>query len=184
MQNYQNMQNMYGFGQMNQQYIAMARLNKEFQLCQDDQDLITIGCNFGLEENNLFKWKVTMLGPKNTPYEGGLFTISIEFPPDYPNHGPEFKFKNKIYHLNVVSDESREDFGHICINSINSWKLQGKVNGRDCYAVKQALLDIFCLFYKQGVGSSYDEKMEEYYVNNPEKFNEEARDWTRKFASM
>ena len=172
------------YGQYYQQNIAMARLNKEFQLCQDDQDLITIGCNFGLENNNIFNWRVSMLGPKNTPYENGLFIISIIFPNDYPNHGPEFKFKNKIYHLNVVCDENKKDFGHICINSINSWRLSGKVNGKPGYAVKQALLDIFCLFYKQGVGSSYDENMENDYVNNRKKFEADARAWTKKYAPM
>ena len=54
-----------------------------------------------------------MTGPKNTPYKGGLYKIRILFPKDYPNKGPEFKFLNKIYHLNV---DFKEDFGHICIN--------------------------------------------------------------------
>ena len=175
---------MYGQGQIYQQNISMARLNREFQLCQDDQDLTTIGCNFGLEDGNLYKWRVSMLGPKDTPYEKGLFTLSVEFPMDYPNHGPEFKFKNKIYHLNVVSDISRQDYGHICINSINSWKTSGYVKGKPNYAVKQALLDIFCLFFKQGVDSAYDEQMADYYKNQPEKFNEEARLWTKKYAAM
>ena len=78
-----------------------------------------------------------MIGPKNTPYEDGLFTILIIeiilwvnkfhafissityyfsiFPSDYPNHGPEFRFKNKIYHLRVDPKN-----GRICIGSINS----------------------------------------------------------------
>ena len=172
------------YGQSYQGNATLTRLNKEFQLCQEDQDLITIGCNFGLENNNIYKWRVSMLGPKNTPYEKGLFTIKIEFPDDYPNHGPEFKFVNKIYHLNVVGDENRKDFGHICINNINSWKVQGVVKGRPVYAVKQALLDIFCLFYKQGVESAYDQNMANDYALNYQKFEEEAKRWTRKYASF
>ena len=62
---------------------------------------MNIGCNFGLENENLCFWRTTMVGPKDTPYEGGIFTIIIIFPRDYPNHGPEFRFKNKIYHLCV-----------------------------------------------------------------------------------
>ena len=172
------------YGQSYQGNETLTRLNKEFQLCQEDQDLITIGCNFGLENNNIYKWRVSMLGPKNTPYEKGLFTIKIEFPDDYPNHGPEFKFVNKIYHLNVVGDKNREDFGHICINNINSWKLTGVVRGRPVYAVKQALLDIFCLFYKQGVDSAYDQQMADDYKNNYPKFEEEAKRWTKTYASF
>ena len=179
MQNYMG-NNMRQMGQMDQTNIGLTRLNKEYQLCSKDMDLIQIGCNFGLE-NDLYHWRVTMTGPKNTPYEGGLFFISIIFPEDYPTHGPEFKFLNKIYHLNV---DWKNDLGHICINSINSWRTSGKVIGRPVYTVKQALLDIFCLFFKQGVESAYDKGMADDYVNNTEKFNEEAKKWTKDFAPM
>ena len=164
---------------MNQQ--VLTRLRQEYELCTQDNDLIQIGCNFGLENNNIFKWRITMVGPRNTPYEGGLFTINALFPPDYPNHGPEFKFMNKIYHLNV---DFKNDLGHICINSINEWRITGKVTNKPCYTVKQALFDIFCLFYNQGVEGAYDEEMAKQYVERPAEFNAEAKKWTKDFASM
>jgi ubiquitin-protein ligase len=161
--------------------VVLTRLKKEFQLCLEDNDLIQIGCNFGLDNNNIFTWKVTMTGPVNTPYEGGLFKLSIIFPKDYPSHGPEFRFRNRMYHLNVINDESNKEFGHICVNSINEWKGTGKVKG-SFYTVKQALFDIFCLFYNQGVDSAFDEKMAADYKNNPEAFNQEAKKWTEMYA--
>ena len=160
---------------------VLTRLQQEYSLCTQDNDLIQIGCNFGLENNNIFKWRITMVGPRSTPYEGGLFTIIATFPQDYPMHGPEFKFINKIYHLNV---DFKNDLGHICINSINEWRITGKVTNKPVYTVKQALFDIFCLFYNQGVEGAYDEEMARKYLNEPEKFNEEARKWTKDFASM
>ena len=166
---------------MNNTNSMQARLLKEYQLCQDDNDLIQIGCNFGLENENLFTWRVTMVGPKNTPYEGGLFTIIITFPENYPSRGPEFKFKNKIYHLNV---DFEKDFGHICINNLNSWRTTGKVKDKSFYTVKQALFDIFCLFFNQGVDSAYKEEMAVEYLKNRDKFNEEARRWTKEYASI
>ncbi len=81
-----------------------------------------------------------MVGSRDTPYENGLSTITVNFPQDYPTHGPEFKFKNKIYRLNV---DFKNGFGHICINSLNEWRTTGKVSGKPGYAVKQALFDIF-----------------------------------------
>ena len=166
-------------GQMGQMNTTLARLNKEYQLCLHDNDLIQIGCNIGLENGNIYKWKATMSGPTKTPYENGFFTIIILFPKDYPNHGPEFKFKNKIYHLNV---DFKNDFGHICINSLNEWRLTGRVTGKPYYNVKQALFDIFCLFFNQGVKSAYDIEMAEKYVKNPEQFNVEAKEWTQLYA--
>ena len=121
-----------------------------------------------------------MTGPKNTPYEGGIYTIKILFPEDYPNKGPEFKFLNKIYHLNV---DFKKDFGHICINNLNSWKNYGTVKGKPFYTVKQALFDIFCLFSNQGIDSPYDEEMAELYKSNRKQFDANAKEWTKLYAS-
>ena len=155
------------------------RIRQEYELCQNDNDLVSIGCNFGLENGNIFTWRVTMSGPTNTPYGGGLFTIIATFPFDYPAHGPEFKFKNKIYHLNV---DFNKDPGHICISSLNDWRVRGKVKDLPFYTVKQALYDIFCLFYNQGVVGAYDENMANQYKNNRDQFNAEAQRWTKLYA--
>ena len=175
--------------QGNQTNSTMRRLTKEFQLCSQDSELIQIGCNFGLiDKADLFKWQVTMVGPKNTPYEGGLFTIHIIFPKDYPKMGPEFRFVNKILHLNVDFRDKNEKGlpgnGHICLNTLNEWKTTGQVKGKRGYAVKQALFDIYYLFFEQGTTSPYDAKYADLYKNHRDKFDEEARSWTKKYASV
>ena len=83
---------------------TLIGLKKKFQLCKLNEDLLQIGCVFGLfPDNNLIKWIVTMFGRKDTPYKSGIFTIKITFPEDYSEHSAEFKFMNKIYYLNVDS---------------------------------------------------------------------------------
>ena len=159
---------------------TMNRISQEYNFCVNDNDLVAIGCNFGLENNNIFTWRITMSGPTNTPYGGGLFTILATFPNDYPIHGPEFKFKNKIFHLNV---NFSDDPGHICISSLNDWRIRGQVKDLPFYTVKQALFDIFCLFYNQGVVGAYDQKMAELYKNNRQAFDAEARNWTQLYAN-
>ena len=62
--------------------------------------------------------------------------------------------------------------------------ITGKVKNKPCYTVKQALFDIFCLFYNQGVEGAYDEEMAKQYVERPAEFNAEAKKWTKDFASM
>ena len=179
-----NMNQMNPFNNFNNnsmRLMGIARLRKEFQLCDQDDELMQIGCSFGLFDNNMYTWKVTMLGPKHTPYEGGIFTIKITFPEDYPNHGPDFKFINKIYHLNV---DPINDFGHISLSSTNEWRLCGKVQAKPVFGVKQALFDIFCLFYNQGIASPYEEEMAEQYLNNREKFDKIAKEWTEKYAKL
>ena len=181
MNNIQNQQMQMNVNLSNNQSETLSRLRQEFEYCVKDDDLVQIGCSFGLVNDNIHHWIITMTGPKGSPYEGGLFRIKADFPEDYPNHGPELKFINKIYHLNV---NFTDDPGHICINSINSWRLTGKVRDQPFYTMKQALFDIFSLFYKQGVDSAYDQNMAELYKKHKDQFDQEARRWTQLYASM
>ena len=160
----------------------LSRIKKEFYLCQNDSDLLQIGCSFLLDQDNNYNvWRVTMVGPQDSPYRGGLFTLKIYFPPEYPSKGAEFRFVTKVYHLNV-DWKSPETLEHISLSYINEWRVTGKVGDKPCYGVKQALFDIFCLFYNQGADSPYDEEMANLYRNNREKFNAIAEDWTEKYA--
>lgn len=182
-----NNMNMMMANQMNNAQKTLARLKKEFSLCENDSELKQIGCTFGLvNQNNLFQWKVSMIGPRGTPYENGVFTINIVFPQNYPKEGAEFRFVNKIYHLNVDWRERDEHGnpgnGHICLSSLNEWKSTGRVKDKPGFCVKQALFDIFCLFYNQGVDSPYDNAIAEQYKNNKAEFNRIAKDWTQKYA--
>ena len=176
-----NMKNMNNMG-MNEKNSTLIRLKKEFELCANDNDLaLNIGTCFGLIDRNYYKWKTTIIGPKDTPYEDGIFFIKIIFPEDYPKHGAEFKFMNKIYHLNVDLNKNT-NFGHISISTLNAWRGSGKVIGKRCYGVKQALFDIYYMFFVQGLSSTYDERMADLYINNPAQFEENARRWTKLYA--
>ena len=183
MQNAQNMINMLDNMNYNnnlmKQNITYNAICNEFQKCQQDDDLLQIGCTFKLKNNNIFQWEVTMYGPKKTPYENGIFTILILFPLDYPSHGPEFKFLNKVYHLNV---DWKNNLGHISLNHLNEWAITGKVKVFPTYGIKQALFDIFCLFFDQGVESCYDERMGIQYRDNTAEFNKIAAEWTHRYA--
>uniref|UniRef100_A0A7S3PFD0 UBC core domain-containing protein n=1 Tax=Aplanochytrium stocchinoi TaxID=215587 RepID=A0A7S3PFD0_9STRA len=69
-------------------------------------------------EDNLFKWTACIAGPDNSPYEGGLFNIELNFPDNYPFKPPIVKFMTKVYHPSV-----KQDSGEICDDIIKaSWK--------------------------------------------------------------
>ena len=177
MMNQMNMVNQINNNQFN---LAVKRLQKEFMLCSNDEELKGLGCQFQME-NNYFIWRVTLKGPENTPYQGGIFTIRITFPNNYPKAGPEFRFLNQIYHLNVdFTDQTK--LGHICLNFLNEWTTTGRVLEKPCYGVKQALIDIFCLFYNQNIDSAYSPKMAQEYQNNRNQFNSKAKEYTQKYA--
>ena len=164
------------------QNLTLIRLKKEFSLCSQDRELKGLGCQFIMENNNYFIWRVTLKGPKETPYEGGIFTLRITFPFDYPKKGPEFRFLNLAYILFADYIEQK-NLGHIDFHFLNEWRSTGKVIEKPGYGVKQALIDIFCLFFTQEAGC-YDTRMEEEYLYKRKDFDAKAKMFTQKYAQQ
>ena len=65
------------------------------------------GINAVPEENNIMVWTAVIFGPDDTPWEGGTFSLVLEFSEDYPNKPPKVRFVSKVYHPNGECVEGR-----------------------------------------------------------------------------
>lgn len=145
-------------------------IQKEFELISKDDIFIQVlGLKFDLENNNIYRWNVTIPGPEDTEYKGGNFILQIVFPKDYPKNIPEFKYKTKIYHVNVDPETGY-------INILDHYIA-------NCFSIKKALMTIYSFFYVQLYGSPFDSSKAELYRTNREMFNEKVKEWIKKYAS-
>lgn len=53
------------------------------------------------EEDDMMVWKARLLGPPNTPFEGGQWELDIRIPDTYPMSPPIVTFSTPICHPNI-----------------------------------------------------------------------------------
>ena len=72
-----------------------------------------------VNEENIFKIKALIIGPKDTPYENGFYFFDFEIPKDYPISPPKAKFIN--LNSNVRFHPNLYKCGKICLSILNTW---------------------------------------------------------------
>jgi ubiquitin-conjugating enzyme E2 D/E len=122
-----------------------------------------------VSKDNIFTWSAKINGPKDSPYEGGIFVLAIDFPKEYPFKPPKINFITKIYHPNINSG------GSICLDILNSqWS--------PALTISKTLLSICSLLTDPNPDDPLVSSIAQLYKNNINKYNEEAKLWTSKYA--
>jgi ubiquitin-conjugating enzyme E2 D len=147
--------------------MAATRIQRELK------DLSTnppANCSAGVTDSNLYNWQATIMGPEGSPYDGGVFNLSIEFPTDYPFKPPRVQFTTKIYHCNINSH------GGICLDILkDKWS--------PALTINKVLLSICSMMDDQNPDDPLVLEAAELYKNNKEEFINTAKLWTRLYAS-
>ena len=124
------------------------RVRQEFNLFQYERPDSIFACP--LDGDNMSKWFAVIAGPEQTPWQNGVFVLSIEYPPAYPETHAKIKFETSVYHPNVYTD------GRICLDII-----QEKWN--PIYTTDQILMQIRSLLAEPNPESPANQEAAQYY---------------------
>ena len=122
-----------------------------------------------LVNDDIYNWECQILGPQDSPYQGGLFLLKFEFPAQYPFKAPKIKFLTKIYHPSVQLET-----GDICQDVFGEWG--PTLNAKHCLTVIYSMLQ----------SPESDHPLEEEIANQlrekPKEFEKMAKKYTKEHA--
>ena len=143
-----------------------------FRLQKELDELIKnppTNCSAGTVDNDLFHWRASIIGPEDTPYDGGIFDLDIYFPVNYPFKAPKCNFITKIYHPNINSA------GSICVDILkDSWS--------PALSISKVLLSISSLMNDPNPDDPLEPIIATQYKENKSEFISTAKTWTTIYA--
>ncbi|XP_060735240.1 ubiquitin-conjugating enzyme E2 D4-like isoform X3 [Tachysurus vachellii] len=105
----------------------------------------------------------------DSPYQGGVFFLTIHFPTDYPFKPPRVAFTTKIYHPNINSN------GSICLDILRS-------NWSPALTVSKVLLSICSLLCDPNPDDPLVPDIAHIYKSDKDQYNRMAQEWTQQYA--
>jgi ubiquitin-conjugating enzyme E2 D len=129
-----------------------------------------LNCSAGpVNDTDLFNWEGVMFGPADSPFAGGIFNVTIQFPVDYPFKPPRVMFSTKIYHPNINKE------GFICLDIL-------KQNWSPALTISKVLLSILSMLTDPNPSDPLMPDIANQYVKDRAEYERVARDWTQLYA--
>jgi ubiquitin-conjugating enzyme E2 D len=148
--------------------MTSTRIQRELKDLKNNPPL---NCSAGpIDDEELYVWQATIIGPEGSPFENGLFKLKIEFPTDYPFKAPKIAFTTKIYHCNINSQ------GGICLDILkDQWS--------PALTINKVLLSICSLMNDPNPDDPLRPEIAEIYKRDRKTYNINAKLYTERYAN-
>ena len=148
--------------------MALKRIRKELlDLGKDPPS----NCSAGPVGDDLFHWQATLMGPTDSPYQGGVYFLNIHFPADYPFKPPKINFTTRIYHPNINAN------GQICLDIL-------KEQWSPALTISKVLLSVCSLLTDPNPDDPLVPEIANIYKRDRKTYVKTAREWTQKICHV
>lgn len=151
--------------------VAISVLTREFEVITREFQSI---CQVELASRDIFYWEVSVIGPTDTPYQGGYFRFLFAFPAEYPERPPRIRCTTPVYHCNIDAN------GTVCLDFLDeqAWRgLTPRLNSTD---IIQALMSLLIFPVPENALCAH---VAQLFVSDRRKHDVTARLWTLEHAS-
>lgn len=151
--------------------MSLKRLQKEYaKILNAKKDELPDNISVGPIDGNLYEWIGTIIGVKDTIYEGGYFKITISFPQNYPFVAPTIKFVTPIFHPNI------HDNGEICLDIL-------KYKWNPAYSIPQIMLSIIALLEEPNPEDPLNSVAAKIYKTNRTCYNNTVKEYIVRYCN-
>ncbi|CAG8632014.1 16307_t:CDS:2, partial [Acaulospora colombiana] len=124
-------------------------------------------------DDSFMRFCAQIKGPKDTPYEEGMFKVDVQIPARYPMEPPKMQFVTPIYHPNI------DDAGRICLDIL---KMPPNGSWKPSLNISTTLTSLSLLMAEPNPDDPLLVEIASEYKENRSLFLRKAREATSKYA--
>jgi ubiquitin-protein ligase len=93
---------------------SRAALNRLMSDLREMQSTPPEGCSAApLNETSLFQWNASIIGPDDSPWEGGIYGLRLQFPDTYPSKPPRISLFFYIFQSLYILSNNNQNRIHL-----------------------------------------------------------------------
>lgn len=165
---------------ISQDYAALKKMYKNGEIVQLKA--------FNPKKKSIDHLAITLKGPKGTPYDGGLFRLEVNYPPEYPQRPPFVRLHTPIWHPNFwPKPHEYKGQRNICLALVDPTFVGKKGGWSPSKTIATVIQAIIAMLNTKGKYINptdvFNKKAALEMLNDPKKFDKKVKHLVKKYAN-